>query len=478
MDRMVMPPVRDIPRWFLLGVLIYAPWAYGSTRPWTLDVLRILLLVLAVVFVLSLVIDRRLPHIPRMAAGLVIGLLGLGWWMTFNARAAFDPVGPQFHEIGAFVSWLPGAMDQKRSLSSMLLVTGMMGAFVTAADMLASAKWRNRLWLAVALIGLSLVVFGVIQRVSGAKSIFWVWGDRTGSTFFATFRYHANAGAFMNLVIPFILGRTLWVLRQDAGQISKAFWCLASFIAVAAAFMNISRAAMAITVALLGVFALWCMVVERQGSRHESRHRFWWLKGLGILLAIAVLSCAFGMDQSLAKWLSPSRNDTLVSNLRYQVYDIIWQKTLPFVGWGGSGPGTFEMVFPLSIKEAGNDAVGRWYWVNAHQDYLQTLTEWGVPGGILWGGLILGGLGGGIWRLLKRRSQGRSETRYLLLAGCLALLGVSLHALADFPLQIGSLQLYAAMACAVAWTVGNEDGDVSIRRKRRRATPQEREEPA
>lgn len=466
--------IREIPRWSLLAILVYAPWVYGSTRPWALDILKVLLLILTGLFLLSLAVERRWPKMPRMPALFSLGALLLGWWLVANARAVFDPVGPQFHGIASWVSWLPGSMDLQRSLSSMLLATGVLGAFWVAVDMLSIPQWRERLWLSVALIGASIILFGIVQRVSDADAIFWMPGEKRGKTFFATYRYHANAGAFINLVLPFILARTLWVLRRDERRWPRIFWYVLSLTALASAFLNVSRAAMTITVGLLAIFWVWWLVFERKPA--EGNGRPWWLGPLGTAFAIAVLAYAFGVDQSVKKWLHPHMNGDLVDNLRYQVYDIIWEKTLPAVGWGGSGPGTFELVFPLSIKEAGNKAVGKWYWINAHQDYLQTLVEWGVIGGILWGGLLLGGLAVGLGRLIKSGGNFRSETRYLLVAACLALAGVCVHSLVDFPLQIASLQLYTAVACAAAWVVGAEAADVCSRRRRRKSLKAETEE--
>ena len=276
-------------------------------------------------------------------------------------------------------------------------------------------------------------------------------------------------------MMPFVLARTLLIFRRESPQWQKAFWIVASSIVVASAFINVSRAAMTIALILLLVLGGWWLFFER---RTRITRPAVWGGAIVIILVAGLLAYAFGADRSITRWLEPKGGNELSNNLRYQVYDIIWKKTLPSVGWGGSGPGTFEMVFPLSIKEAGNDAVGRWYWVNAHQDYLQALTEWGVIGGILWAGLLLGGFGVGIWRLTKRSDQWRSETRYFLLAGCSALLGISLHALVDFPLQIGSLQLFTAISCAVVWTVGSGEGNMPVRRRRRRSMPRETEEPA
>ena len=39
MDRWLI----NAPRWLLLGTLVYAPWAYGTTPLWAVDILNILL---------------------------------------------------------------------------------------------------------------------------------------------------------------------------------------------------------------------------------------------------------------------------------------------------------------------------------------------------------------------------------------------------------------------------------------------------
>ncbi len=455
--------MREIPRWSLLAILIYAPWVYGSTRPWALDILKVLLLILTGLFLLSLAVERRAPKMPRIPAFVSLGALFLGWWLVVNARAVFDPVGPQFHSITPWINWLPGSMDPQRSLSSMLLVTGVLGAFWVATDMISIPRWRERLWLSLALIGASIILFGIVQRVTDADAIFWMPGEKRGKTFFATYRYHANAGAFINLVLPFILARTLLVLRQDERHWPRIFWYVLSLTALASAFLNVSRAAMTITVGLLAIFGVWWLVLERKPVGGSGRP--WWLGPLATVSVVAVLAYAFGAEQSMKKWMHPHVNGDLVDNLRYQVYDIIWEKTLPAVGWGGSGPGTFEMVFPLSIKEAGNKAVGQWYWINAHQDYLQALVEWGVVGSLLWGGLLAGGFLLVCSRLLSSRFHIRTESRYLMAASALALLGVGLHAMVDFPLQIASLQLYAAVISSIAWMVGSSPDERSTERR-------------
>jgi integrase/recombinase XerD len=69
-----------------------------------------------------------------------------------------------------------------------------------------------------------MVVLGVAQRFTDAPGIFWSPYRYVGETFFATFRYHANAGAYINLVLPFIVALAVRAfyrsLRRD-GQVKE-----------------------------------------------------------------------------------------------------------------------------------------------------------------------------------------------------------------------------------------------------------------
>ena len=64
--------------------------------------------------------------------------------------------------------------------------------------------------------GVSVVLLGLTQKLTHATAVFW-GPENMGDTFFATWRYHANAGAFMNLVWPLLAAWTaLAFLREEA----------------------------------------------------------------------------------------------------------------------------------------------------------------------------------------------------------------------------------------------------------------------
>jgi O-antigen ligase len=122
---------------------------------------------------------------------------------------------------------------------------------------------------------------------------------------------------------------------------------------------------------------------------------------------------------------------------------------IPEAGPCGFGPGTFQTAFPYFTQDYGNQLKGRW--IFAHEDYLQTLVEWGYIGAGLWAVLIFGGIGYSLSRAFRQREQLSDSKRITHFAIVTALLGVLLHALVDFPLQIASIQLYVAVMLGLLW---------------------------
>src|SRR4029077_7027476 len=100
-------------RWLLLALLVFAPWAFGSTRLWAIDWLNRGLAVMLLVRLLAIPFGgkERLREIPRALLGGVAGVMGIGWWMTLNARAVYDPDVAIFAPLPAWLPFAAGAAD-------------------------------------------------------------------------------------------------------------------------------------------------------------------------------------------------------------------------------------------------------------------------------------------------------------------------------------------------------------------------------
>jgi O-antigen ligase len=135
-------------------------------------------------------------------------------------------------------------------------------------------------------------------------------------------------------------------------------------------------------------------------------------------------------------------------------------RMLPDAGWHGFGPGTFALVFPHYTGQDASLIPGIWRY--AHNDYLQTLLEWGWMGAILWAIVLFGALAQLVHYWRKRRDLSTSD-RVLCFMTMLALSGVAAHAMVDFPFQIMSLQLYAGVCVGFGWGCGRWEGTLAHR---------------
>ena len=212
-------------------------------------------------------------------------------------------------------------------------------------------------------------------------------------------------------------------------------------------------------------------------------HYCYYLVGWRYWLVLALIALVVGvvafwaivqtshLDRSLGRW--EQTRATWERDARW-VADRVAIKALPQAGALGFGPGTFSAVFPQFQQGAGERAQGSWLFL--HDDYLQTLLEWGWVGGLLWAGLFFGGIivalrslagrphpnplprgEGKAWLRASDRHEGVQwlpRQRMVLSLALVALGGVALHAAVDFPLQISSIQLYAATYLGVCWGAG------------------------
>jgi hypothetical protein len=453
--------LEELPGWWLAALLVIAPWAYGTTFPETKDWLGIALCGLSLPFTVSLICQRRWPRISWISVLLALVILTQGWLMTWNAKLVYDSRLSYFHVIPQPAPWLPGTVDHAISWHQMLLITGLFFAFWTASDLVAQERWRQRLWLVMSLTGVSLMLLGLAQRLTGAPGIFWRSDLDCGPTFFATYRYHANAGAFINIIFPLILAQSVSAFRKDSSHLAKAFWLVAALCVFASAFVNVSRAATVITLGVFVVFFARQLSEILRTRRHLSKIL------LGIVAVIAIIGVgalvwAIGFGDTYHRWTDPRYN--IATDARFLAYDAIEHRVLPRAGWWGFGPATFRLVFPFFTNGLGPRIWG--YWEYAHEDYLQTLVEWGFCGAAAWFLFFGHSIARGCWALWRRQRTWDGRTRVFAVASLLALGSVVVHAMVDFPMQIASLQLYTAAVLGVLASLPY----LNAQRARRKAT--------
>jgi O-antigen ligase len=254
--------------------------------------------------------------------------------------------------------------------------------------------------------------------------------------------------------------------------IAKAVSLILALLIIAAVASNTSR--MAQLIGLILIVSLLFSFVRRAFRRHPRIDYKNLLLGSGIvvftLFAIARVS---HLDQPFKRWNELSAQ--LPADSRWLASRAAF-RALGDASWFGFGPGTFRVIFPYYTSGLGPGIEGIWRFL--HEDYLQTLLEWGWLGSMLWGLLFFGGIFVAVKNL---RTPGRTPEwlpryRRLLPMIVLALVGIALHALVDFPLQIASLQLYVAVYLGICWGSSQWEGkDAAVNRRKRKGDTEKKE---
>ena len=444
---MISDSFRHPSRWIFLAVLVYAPWAYGGTTPASIQAINWLLLAAFILWIVELLIHRRLPGFPRLLLFLTCALIGIGAWMAVNAKSIYDSDFHVFVPLRNFAPHLAGSVDYAISTAWILRGALLLFAILFVADLSQSNRWLLRLWYTIGLVAGSIAFLGLLQKATGARMIFWQaaapWG---ATTFFATYYYHGNAGAFLNLVWPLTAGLTIRAFSARCHPATRAMWLSVFVLTIAGVLANTSRVAQLIALLLLMAICLRFGPALLRKVWHTERGVA--LAGtIAILLALIALAQATHLEKPLSRWQSLS--ERIPHDARWQASRVAIG-ALSDIGLFGFGPGTFRVVFPSYNGGMNPRVPGTWRFL--HQDYLQTALEWGWFGSILWGLLFFGGIAVGIRSYNQYAARDWTPRRRLLQPFViLALIGVALHAIVDFPLQIASIQLYVATYLGLCW---------------------------
>ena len=435
--------------------LIVAPWAMGGIPIWSKRVLEGITGIAVLLWLAGCLLGGKRPRVP-WTCGLAVGWLLLqGWWMTLNAQTAYLPQLDAFAPAAPLLAAAPGSVDATTSASLMLRLTPLLGVFLIAADLGRQPRWRKAVWVTMAMTGASIAAFGLLQRAGVTDLALRQMTDK--GLPYATFNYHANAGAYLNLTLPVAFG--LGMVAAIRGRRWPAAGWFGAFALIAAAnFVNLSRGAALVTallVLLLGAWATW---------RAMSRRRRPPAAGItaALLAAMLLVTPAFAApgESILQRWRELP-GEISVNNGRLHLARLALQRAedAPLFG---QGPGTYKLLMPGMLDPKTSM---RKHWVkihvpgeqvrissHAHNDYAQALAEWGVLGTAAWAVLVVGAFVA-ICRGYRRLPSPAniSGERATLVCLAAALLGVYVHALFDFPLQIASLQLYAAVLLGLAW---------------------------
>src|SRR6266566_4765305 len=254
-----MKLLRDAARWIFFAALVYAPWAYGGTTSASIQVINWLLLAAFTLWIIELIASGRSPARPRLLLFLTCALIATGGWMAVNAKSIYDSDFYTFVPLRNFAPHLTGSVDYAISAAWMIRGVLLLFAILFVADLSQSNRWFLRLWYTIGLVAGSIAFLGLLQKATGTQMIFWQPPppeDVRVTTFFATYYYHGNAGAFLNLAWPLTAGLVIRAFTHGSHPWMRAMWTSVFLLTIAAVLANTSRMAQLVAFLLLVMISL------------------------------------------------------------------------------------------------------------------------------------------------------------------------------------------------------------------------------
>jgi O-antigen ligase/tetratricopeptide (TPR) repeat protein len=459
LDAPALEPPRSAVRAFLdaqvelllVGLIGFAPFAFGIVQPWSEAVALTIGAALALCIGLRIAVHGEpLPRTWAWApiaaflalaafqlASLPAGVLGI---VSPGTQAFRSSLLRDLPDAGRLLSGGSVSLYREASVHDLrivLLASVVFAAVLVGVRTIADAR---RLLLWVTLIGTAVAALALAEDLTHARGIYW--RIPIGHTpYSGPFVNHSHYSQFMNLCMGCGLALLLGGMTQEPGKRRLAWWTLPLLLMGGITIpLSMSRGGM-ISIVVAGACLVATLMVWR-----ETRTLAVVVLIIGALAGGGV--AYLGLER-VSKSLSEAAASGAYSGRWQMVKDAlrVWQR-FPVLG---AGLGTHEYVFP-AFERAVQPAVA----THVENEYAQVLEEMGVLGfacviaflGIVW------------WNWARAVRSTQSGTRGMAAGLAYALVAVMVHSFSDYGQHFPANGCLSAVVCALLVVLGRGDQKV------------------
>lgn len=392
------------------SLLMFGPLAFGAVEPWSIFVMETGAVTLSAVWLAKQWLD---------------GEMNILWNPLFLPMAAFGGV------IALQFALRLSVYPHDSIAQAMLYCAYGMLCFLANQSLLRASQAR-KIAVIVSLFGAVVACFALLQGVAPNGKLYWMRQPRLGGWIYGPYVNHNHYAGLMEMLVPIPLIISLSHLVHEKARIAAG---TAAAIMVGTIFLSGSRGGM---LAIFVELAILGIVLSRQK------------KTLRIALTVGTFAVVL---VTLLVWLGGKELTTRVSSISTEARgeisggirlsidrDAIQMfRRKPILGWG---VGTFPVVYPQFRTFYTN------FFVNeAHNDYLQLLSETGLLGfgTMIWFLAVL------FLRVRGKISRWPTDVSGAVTLACtLGVIGILVHSLIDFNLQIPANAALFYVFCTIA----------------------------
>jgi O-antigen ligase len=434
--------------------IILSALAYGMVHYWALAVFFIGGVSILVLWLIdswnlgSFRLSRNVLQLPLIAMFL------LGVFQLLPLRHPED-VGTHSIPLVSSLSFDP--------YSTRFILVQIAALLIYFAAVLVFTDTPKRLRLLVRTItifGFFLAIFGLTQSFTSPDKVYWIREMPQSQAFGPFINRHHFAG-YMELALALPLGL---VFTGSVEREKKFIYLFAAGLMAVALIMTNSRGG------LISLLAELLFLVATMGLRRRHKHKKRESEedtpriksaaakaGLALALVVALFGgvVLLGGEEALTRMVGSVNTDDPTTGRAH-----FWSVTVDIIRnhpWVGTGLGAFGVVY------TGYDSRNGMYRLEqAHNDYLQVLSDGGIAGALIGLFFVVS-----LFRMGFARRESRDDFRRGVatgaLAGCFAVL---IHSFFDFTLHTPANALLFLVLAALA-TMNGRVEDVQSRRQKR-----------
>ncbi len=398
----------------VLAILVFGPLALGAVRNLEFAVIQV----------------------------LTLGVMGL-WvcrmWLDARSRLLWPPICWVVLAFGVYavIRYLYADVEYVARLEMLRVLVY---AFLFLAILNNLHRQETIQILTFTLLALAMVIsfYAIYQFLTGSNRV-WIFIKPYPHRGSGTYISPNHLGGFLEMLLPLGLAYTLTARLKP---VTKVFLGYASLVILVGIGVTISRGSWISTGLALVLF--FGVLVFRRNYRAPAL----------VLLVMLVGGCLYFFPKSVFIQLRAKRLFTqtgkLDDELRYAVWRpalLMWQDN----PWWGVGPGLFDVRFrgyrPEGIQMSPE---------HTHNDYLNTLADWGAVGtGLVTAAWVLLGLGvSKTWSAVRLSSgdlggKSGSNKFAFVFGGCVGLVAILLHSVVDFNMHIPANAILAVTLMAL-----------------------------
>jgi len=395
----------------LCAVLGFGPLALGAVQPWAICVLEVISSLLVLLWFLRELATGRFHILPNpLYLPMVLFAIIVIIQLLFHLTAYW------------YVTW-----------SKAMLWTAYAGLLFSVSQTLTKKIWLQTFGLFCSGYGFLLSLFAIIQQFTWNGKIYWIIPNRHGGWVYGPYVNHAHYAGLMEMLVPFplILGITEGLRRP-----LRAFLLFAAIVMSSTIFLSQSVGGMIAFASELSVLVL-VLFQDKRPYREIA------LLGVicSVLIGWLIWLRPMGLMERLARLLNPISDAGTTGRVAIIKDSLKMVVQRPVLGWG---LGTFSVVYP-SFRSFYSI-----FWVNeAHNDLVQMLVECGILGFILMFIFLFLLCSNGFRNGRHWRDDSKSS---MILAAVIGCVGMMVHSLFDFNLQIPANAAFFFTLAALAVT--------------------------